>query len=215
MNEVGIIYILTNDSMPGLIKIGSTKDIKERLKSLDKTGVPTPFKLYYAIEIENYKQKERQLHQGYAKDRVRVNREFFRIEPENATAMLKALGGREIDNTYIDISIDETGNMISTDLYDDRLPAKPITTFEMLNIPIGTKLHFTRNENIVCEVYDNRKVKYQDNIYSLSQLSSEILIKKYSWKGKNVNGFQFWKYEGEILTDRRSRLENELHNEFM
>ena len=43
---------------------------------------------------------------------------------------------------------------------------------ESVYIPIGTKLHFTRNENIVCEVYDNRKLKYQDNIYSLSQLSS-------------------------------------------
>ena len=158
MNETGIIYILTNESMPGLIKIGSTKDIKERLKSLDKTGVPTPFKLYYAIEIENYKQKERQLHQGYAKDRVRPNREFFRIEPENATAMLKALGGKEIDNNYIDISIDETGNEISTDAYEDRLPGTPVTTFEMLKLIPGTKLRFTRNENIICEVYGVSKL---------------------------------------------------------
>lgn len=213
MNEIGIIYILTNESMPGLIKIGSTKDIKERLKSLDKTGVPTPFKLYYAIEIENYKQKERQLHQGYAKDRVRPNREFFRIEPENATAMLKALGGREIDNTYIDISIDEAGNEISTDAYETRLPQAPVTTFEMLKLMPGTKLNFTRNENITCEVYDNRKVKYQDNICSLTQITGEILKKRYSWKSKNVNGFQFWKYEGEILTDRRNRLENEANND--
>lgn len=215
MNDIGIIYILTNDSMPGLIKIGSTKDIKERLKSLDRTGVPTPFKLYYAIEIENYKQKEKQLHQGYAKDRVRPNREFFRIEPENATAMLKALGGREVDNTYIDISIDESGSVISTDFYDNRLPVKSSTTFDMLDIPVGTKLYFTRNDNIICEVYDNRKVKYQDNIYSLSQLTSEILVKKYSWKSKNVNGFQFWKYDGEILADRRNRLETEQLNDFM
>ena len=99
---------------------------------------------------------------------MRQNREFLRIEPENATAMLKALGGREIDNTYIDISIDELGSVISTVLYDNRLPVRSTTTFDMLDISVGSKLYFTRNDNIVCEVYDNRKVKYQDNIYSLS-----------------------------------------------
>jgi len=209
MNEVGIIYILTNESMPGLIKIGSTKDIKKRLKDLDKTGIPTPFKLYYAIEIENYVQKEHQIHQGYAKDRVRPNREFFRVEPENATAMLKALGGKDISLEYIDISIDENGREVSTDVYGSRLPFTPNTTFEMLKIEVGSKLTFTRNSRLTCEVYDNRKVKFGDNIYSLSILTSQILKKQYGWKSNNVNGFQFWKYEEEILTDRRNRLESE------
>jgi len=67
----GMLYIFTNESMPGLIKIGTTIDIKKRLKELDKTGIPTPFKLHYAIEVENYKQKEKYLHQGLSEHRVR------------------------------------------------------------------------------------------------------------------------------------------------
>lgn len=36
-----IIYILTNEAMPGYIKIGFTLGlIEERLKQLDRTGVP-------------------------------------------------------------------------------------------------------------------------------------------------------------------------------
>lgn len=212
-NTKGIIYIFTNESMPGLIKIGKTTNIKQRLQDLDTTGVPTPFKLHYAVEVDGYDQKEKLIHQGYAKDRVRPNREFFRIEPENATAILKALGGKEIDPNYIDISIDENGNIISTSEYDSSLLQAPITTFSMLQIPIGSALHFTRNENIICQVIDNRKVKYNENIYSLSQLTREILQRNYNWKSGFVNGFQFWKYEDEILTERRRRLETEFNIE--
>ena len=209
MKEVGIIYVITNDSMPGLVKIGSTRDIKTRLKQLDTTGVPTPFKLHYAIEIDDYIKREHYIHQAYSKNRVRQNREFFKIEPEDATALLKAIGGREISKEFIDISIDENGKVIETDMYENKLPQAPITTFEMLKINLGEMLTFTRNPKLICEVYDNRKVKYQDNIYSLTQLTRQILKNHYGWKSNNVNGFQFWKYDEEILTERRNRLESE------
>lgn len=211
MNK-GIIYILTNESMPGLIKIGVTNNIKQRLQSLDTTSVPTPFKLHYAIEIEDYVQKERLIHQGYAQDRIRSSREFFKIEPENATAMLKALGGSEIESQFIDISIDEEGKNISTDEYDSKLPQIPITTFDMLKINVGAKLIFTRNDNIFCKVIEPRKVEYNGQIYSLSTLTRELLKTNYNWKSNHVNGFSFWKYEDEILTDRRSRLEKNEEN---
>ena len=208
--DKGIIYILTNDSMPGLIKIGITnRPIRERLKELDSTELPTPFNLYYAIEIDNYKQKEKLIHKAYAKDRIRLNREFFKVEPENATALLKAVGGKEIDPSNINITIDETGKEISPDTFDARLPQAPITTFEMLDIPLGSTLTFTRDDRIECEVVENRKVEFKGEITSLSQLSRSILHKFYNWKSNYINGFQFWEFENEILTDRRSRLENE------
>ena len=36
----------------------------------------------------------------------------------------------------------------------------------------------------------------------------KILQEKYNCKNKHVNGFHFWKYENEILANRRARLEH-------
>ena len=50
MNEqkLGIVYILSNQAMPGLIKIGSTteNELKNRLSNLYSTGVPFPFEFF-------------------------------------------------------------------------------------------------------------------------------------------------------------------------
>ena len=45
MKEQGIVYVLTNPSMPGMVKIGMTErsEMDARLKELYTTGVPLPF----------------------------------------------------------------------------------------------------------------------------------------------------------------------------
>ena len=41
---MSIVYILTNEAMPGLIKIGLTNaTVEQRMLSLDTTSVPLPF----------------------------------------------------------------------------------------------------------------------------------------------------------------------------
>ena len=47
-----IVYILINQSMPDLIKVGITEDLERRMKELDKTGIPLPFECFYAVEID-------------------------------------------------------------------------------------------------------------------------------------------------------------------
>ena len=41
----GIVYLLTNPCMPGIVKIGKTSrtDLQNRMKELYTTGVPVPF----------------------------------------------------------------------------------------------------------------------------------------------------------------------------
>ncbi len=39
---MSIIYVLTNPAFEGYVKIGKTKDLKQRLRSLDNTSMPLP-----------------------------------------------------------------------------------------------------------------------------------------------------------------------------
>ncbi len=52
--EYGIVYLLTNPVMPGLVKIGMTaqEDIDKRMKELYTTGVPVPFECQYACKVD-------------------------------------------------------------------------------------------------------------------------------------------------------------------
>ena len=53
-NHIGIVYVLSNRAMPGLVKIGMTTrpELDTRLKELYTTGVPVPFDVEYACEVK-------------------------------------------------------------------------------------------------------------------------------------------------------------------
>ena len=57
--EAGVIYILSNPAMPGLVKLGKTTNLPARLKSLYGTGVPVPFQYVFAKRVGNYHEVER------------------------------------------------------------------------------------------------------------------------------------------------------------
>ena len=52
--EYGIVYLLTNPVMPGLVKIGMTtqEGIDKRMKELYTTGVPIPFECKFACKVK-------------------------------------------------------------------------------------------------------------------------------------------------------------------
>jgi len=81
-NTAGFVYILSNPSMPGIFKIGSTeRSVKERVAELSATtGVPTPFHVEHYILTEDPKSLEHSLHEELSEFRVNGNREFFRIQ---------------------------------------------------------------------------------------------------------------------------------------
>lgn len=76
-------------------------------------------------------------------------------------------------------------------------------TFELLGIPVGAILIFDKDENIQCTVANSKNsVFYEDKKHTISNLVSDIV-------GYPCNGFSWFKYEGETLSRRRERLENE------
>jgi hypothetical protein len=72
------VYVLTNESMDGMVKIGrTTTSVEQRIKELDNTSLPLPFQCFYAAEVNNSALIEAKLHRIFSDKRIRQNREFF------------------------------------------------------------------------------------------------------------------------------------------
>lgn len=90
----GYVYILTNPSFrEDWVKIGkSSKSVEQRVKELDGTAVPLPFKIYATLKTSKYSQVEKAVHEtidSLTDKRIRQNREFFNITPREALNILK------------------------------------------------------------------------------------------------------------------------------
>jgi len=88
------VYILENETLPGLIKIGYTKlTPDERAKQLSNaTGVPLPYKVAWAYRCFNGERVEGEVHHALKKYRVNNQREFFSIELEEAKKTIELIG---------------------------------------------------------------------------------------------------------------------------
>lgn len=201
---MGKVYILTNDLMPGTIKIGITEStVEERIKTLDNTSVPMPFRFYFAIESDRFKEIESFVHNAFADFRVRSNREFFKMEPERAVAALRIAGCQEIKTA--NEMIDDAGIVVEEAEYVERTSKKKFS-FAKVNIPVGSELTFTRNENKKCLVYNENEVSYENQLYSLSALADKLMTELgYNWK--TIQGPRFFEYNGKVLSDIKKEIE--------
>ena len=87
----GFVYILSNPSMPGLIKVGMTaRSVEGRAGELYQTGVPTPFVVEHSVLSPDCARLEAEVHDTLADLRVGQGREFFRCEAHRAMGCLDA-----------------------------------------------------------------------------------------------------------------------------
>lgn len=85
----GYVYVLTNEAMPGLVKIGkTTRDVEQRVSELWQTGVPSPFVVAHSVLSPDCSDMERAAHDNFSNFRVNQGREFFRVEPSIAHQFL-------------------------------------------------------------------------------------------------------------------------------
>jgi len=197
MNE--IIYVLINEAMPGYVKIGRTSNLEQRIRSLDTTSVPLPFECFYACTVKDAQFAERQLHDAFLDHRVRSSREFFEISPERAVAALKLA---EIENITPRKDFVETPE--DQQALNQARKKRSIFNFAMVDIPVGAELVFSRDENIKARVVDNRSIEMNGEVTSLSSSAQKIL-----GYASGVQGTAYWMYEGELLDERRKRIEGE------
>jgi len=195
-----IIYILTNEAMPGFVKIGKTStSLEQRIKELSgSTSIPVPFTCFYACIVENAGFVEKQLHNAFDNHRINPRREFFQIDPERVVAALKLAEKEDITP-----KIDLTESKEDQDSLNQVRKMRPAFNFTQAQIPVGATLTFSRDTAIQATVNSDRTILFNGVPTSLSAAAQQLLGYKY-----NVQGTAYWTYEGETLDERRQRIES-------
>lgn len=199
---VEIVYVLTNEAMPGYVKVGRTStSLEQRIRELStSSSVPIPFTCFYACTVQDSAHVERQLHRGFGDNRANPKREFFQIAPERIVDILKLVALEDITpRTDIVDSVEDQAA-----LNEAREERRSRFNFERARIPLGSEIYFGRDETIKAIVADPHFILLNGKQKSLSKSAQEILGYNYG-----VAGTDYWKYDGETLDERRRRLESD------
>ncbi|MBL7913982.1 MAG: GIY-YIG nuclease family protein [Bacteroidia bacterium] len=193
----GIIYLLSNPVMPGIIKIGRTykEDVKVRMKELYSSGVPLPFDCEYAATVRNIDLVEKALHTAFSPNRLNPKREFFEIEANQAIAIIKLL---EIQN--VSPLVEQEANVIDkAELEAGKAYAqkRPRLNFVEMGIPIGSELFFINNAEIAI-VISERSVQFRGEETSITNATRLALGDGYAY---HVAPGPYWTFKGRKLRD--------------
>jgi hypothetical protein len=193
--STGIVYVLTNPAMPGIVKIGKTSrgSINARLNELYSTGVPVPFECAFAGRVSDESKVEKAFHLAFGPYRLNPKREFFQIEPEQAIALLELMITEDVTP-----SLQEEADKVDTDAKagSDKLKARrPVQNFIEMGIPEGSILQFSQGDE-TCTVLNGRKVSYQGEETSLTALTKKLLD-----TDRPLQPSPYWQFGGRRLTD--------------
>lgn len=201
VSNEGIVYIISNPAMPGLVKIGKTSNLESRMRSLYSSGVPLPFRILYAKKVKDYSFVERKLHSGLRLVRENMNREFFRIPEEDVINLLEMVDGDDV--TPRDDQFDDKEDKVA---FEKTTRIGQRFNFEMIDIKPGSILEFIRDENVTCEVKSKSRVEFEGDDHSPSS-AALIATNRMGFNWKTIAGPLNWKFEGEVLDERRKRYE--------
>ena len=199
-----IVYILVNQTMPGLVKIGRTDGatVEERMRQLYTTGVALPFECFYASEVQDAARVERAIHIAFADHRVTPNREFFRLSPDKPKAIFQLL---EIRNATP--KIDVVGEPGDQEALDQAKEKAPPFNFNMVGLKPGAVLQSVFDDAITCTVKDAKRVDFRGEDDSLSGAALKVAHEKgYTWT--KIGGPDYWKYNGRTLNEMRNEPES-------
>lgn len=196
----GIVYVLSNSAMPGLVKIGMTtrESIDTRMKELYSTGVPVPFDCEYACEVKasDCAKIEKALHKAFKPNRINDNREFFSIKPEQATAILELFDRKDITTEVTaeienDLTIDD--KVASEKIKSAR---RPPLNYKEMGIAVGSKLLFTKDLTVEIVISGDKRVTYQGEEKSLTAVTKQLLGITHA-----LQPTAYWTFEGKNLRD--------------
>lgn len=195
------VYVLTNPAFKNYVKVGKTTNLEQRLRTLDNTSVPLPFRCVYAIEVDDEAKVEKLVHQAFADHRTRTTREFFEIDPQRVIAALKLTRGRDV-TPKSDIAEDIEGVKAL-----EKATRKPRKSYKFSDAGLseGDTIYYANDDTVTAQVINEKKVLFEGDETSLSR-SALMLLQREGYTWQTVNGWQYWMFEGETIAERLERL---------
>lgn len=191
----GIIYIMTT-AVSGLIKIGQTgiNNYQERMRNLEANGYynVAGLKRFFAIELEDYEDKENLLKEIFNKHQV-GNSELFALDYELVKQLLLSFDGKIIfpKGTDKEKEFDEVSEVRK----ESRL-----FTFYKKGLKNGDIIVFKDDEEITAKIVGEREVEYGGQIWKLSPLAYKLYEQRGELNSSGAYaGADYFKYNGKIL----------------
>lgn len=194
----GFVYVLTNASMPGFVKIGLTQqdDLQVRLKQLDVTSTPLPFECNYAARVPDCRRLERALHFVFGEKRTRLNREFFQVDPELVRAIIELVAIRQEDVSDSEQAITPEQRVAIDEVKGERAAR---LTFDRLGLKPGDQLVFAKDPAVTCTVAGPKTVLFRGEEQSLSA-AALISVREMGYNWTTVRGAEYWLHNGVKLS---------------
>lgn len=220
----GIIYVMTT-VVPGLIKIGKTdvNNFNNRMYGLERHGYAnvTGLSREFAIELDDYDEKEKLLHEIFYKSRV-PNTELFALDVDLVTHLLSSFEGRQVypeletkeevyNKSKNEFKSKQDVNLIPDGTYTlnrsirgyGKVYAEMVVENGILTLKSGAKCAPLVRENppkdvLRANVINN--VLQEDYVFTSPSTAAYLVV------GKNINGWTDWKNKtGEVIDIYRNK----------
>jgi hypothetical protein len=172
----------------------------ERMRELFSTGVPVPFECAFACTVptSNCAKIEKALHKAFAPNRVHASREFFKISPDQAIAILDLFDNKKEITEEVNREIDDdlTGDDKAS-RENLRKQKRPNLNFIDMGIPIGSIISVGSEPGALEAIVSNdKRVQYNGEEYTLTALTRKLKGLDYS-----VAPTPYWFFNGKSLSE--------------
>lgn len=197
MSKKGVVYIMTT-AVSGIIKIGKTgtESYQERMRFLESNGYynVSGLKRYFAIELDDYDEKENLLHEIFNKQQIGGS-ELFALEYDLAKQLLLSFEGKVIypkemkrEAEFGEVSRTRTRNALFS--------------FYRKGLKNGDEVVFIDDKEIIAKVVGEREVEYGGQVWKLSPLTYKIYEQRGALNPSGAyQGAAYFLYKGKKLKD--------------
>ena len=185
-------------AVSGLVKIGKTGtgNYQERMRFLEANGYynVVGLKRFFAIELEDFGDKEDLLHEIFSKHQVGTS-ELFALDQDLVRQLLLSFDGKVIypEKTNKERVFDELVTMRQQGA---------LFSFYKKGLRPGDSISFASDTAITAMVTGEREVEYDGQTWKLSPLTYKIYEEKGQLNTSGAyQGASHWQYAGKKLKD--------------